>query len=269
MTVIAVGDGQDLLQLVGDEHDRRAGLGERSHDPEQLVDLLRGEHRGRLVEDKHARRPGRSALRISTRCWTPTGRSSTRASGSDLEAESARRACRCPRRLRRSNRPTRLRVGSNPSIDVLRDGEHGHEHEVLVHHADAGRDRLAGVGETDRLAVERISPASGCRRPKSTFISVVFPRRSRRAGSEPRPARPSGRPRRSRRACRNACVMSTSSSSSSRLQSRSPAACPWPRTSRGLGPVGPASTLDPRSRLWQLRVRRVLALVQATVSLAG
>ena len=47
-----VGDGQDLAELVADEHDAAAVGGHRPERPEQLVDLLRGEDRGRLVHDQ-------------------------------------------------------------------------------------------------------------------------------------------------------------------------------------------------------------------------
>ena len=38
--------------------------------------------------------------------------------------------------------------------DVFRHGEHRHQHEVLMHHADAGADGVAGAVEADRLAVD-------------------------------------------------------------------------------------------------------------------
>ena len=38
--------------------------------------------------------------------------------------------------------------------DVLGDGEDRDQHEVLVDHADAGGDGVAGRGERDRLAVD-------------------------------------------------------------------------------------------------------------------
>ena len=87
-----------------------------------------------------------SALMISTRCCTPTGRSSTIASGftwkpnwsGDLlhplpcgvDVEGAGEA-----------------GGLVAEHDVLGDGEHRDQHEVLVHHPDAGRDRVTGTGE--------------------------------------------------------------------------------------------------------------------------
>ena len=47
-----VGHREHLAQLVRDEDDRRAGGRELLHDAEQLVGLLRRQHRGRLVEDE-------------------------------------------------------------------------------------------------------------------------------------------------------------------------------------------------------------------------
>jgi hypothetical protein len=50
----AVGDGQDLAQLVADEDDREAGVAKPAEGRKESFDLLRHEHRGRLVEDQHA-----------------------------------------------------------------------------------------------------------------------------------------------------------------------------------------------------------------------
>ena len=52
-----VGDGLDFLELVRDEHDRGAARRELPDDPEQVLGLSRGQHRGRLVEDQHGRVP--------------------------------------------------------------------------------------------------------------------------------------------------------------------------------------------------------------------
>jgi hypothetical protein len=53
-----VRDGLDLFELVGNEDDRLASLGEPAHDREQLLGLLRGEHGGRLIEDEQVDVPG-------------------------------------------------------------------------------------------------------------------------------------------------------------------------------------------------------------------
>jgi hypothetical protein len=49
-----VADLHDLLHLVRDQRDRRAGHGHRAQHREQRAHLAGGEHRGRLVEDQHA-----------------------------------------------------------------------------------------------------------------------------------------------------------------------------------------------------------------------
>ena len=59
---------------------------------------------------------------------------------------------------RRASAMSRIRSGParrlDPEHDVLGDGEDGDQHEVLVDHADPGRDRVARVVEGDGLAVD-------------------------------------------------------------------------------------------------------------------
>ncbi len=50
-----VRERHDLVELVGDDHDRESRVDELADDLEELVDLLRGEHRRWLVENEHAR----------------------------------------------------------------------------------------------------------------------------------------------------------------------------------------------------------------------
>ena len=50
----AVAQGQDLGQLVGDEDQAHAALGQAAQDAEQLLDLGRGEHGRGLVQDQDA-----------------------------------------------------------------------------------------------------------------------------------------------------------------------------------------------------------------------
>ena len=50
-----VGDLEDLVELVADEHDACAVFAEPAENREDLARLLRGEHRGRLVEHENAR----------------------------------------------------------------------------------------------------------------------------------------------------------------------------------------------------------------------
>ncbi len=95
-----------------------------------------------------------SALMISTRCCTPTGRSSTRASGltcSPYRSDSSRTSRRA---RRRSSRPSDA-GGLHAEDDVLGHGEHRDQHEVLVDHADPGVDRVLGGAGCLRLAVDQ------------------------------------------------------------------------------------------------------------------
>ena len=94
-----------------------------------------------------------STLMISTRCWMPTGSSSMIASGSTsqpvLGADRAHLLARLGE-VEAVEAAGRL----DAEHDVLGDREHRHQHEVLVHHADAGPDRVARALEPHRLAVD-------------------------------------------------------------------------------------------------------------------
>ena len=93
-----------------------------------------------------------SALMISTRCWTPTGEVGDERVRGHLEA------------VLLGDRADLLaglavvdEAGGHVLVaehDVLGDGEDGDEHEVLVHHADAGGDGVTGPGERDGLVVD-------------------------------------------------------------------------------------------------------------------
>jgi hypothetical protein len=76
-----VGDGQGLLELVGDEDDGGASVLELGHDPEELDDLLRGQHGRRLVEHEDLR-AAEQHLDDLDALLDPDRRSSTIASGS-------------------------------------------------------------------------------------------------------------------------------------------------------------------------------------------
>ncbi len=98
------------------------------------------------------RAPRISALRISTRCCSPTGRRRP-------PRRAARRA-----RSSRSSRISSARVAARPGAssappsraqhDVLQHREVRHQHEVLVHHADAVPDGVGRAGDGHRPAVD-------------------------------------------------------------------------------------------------------------------
>ena len=105
-----------------------------------------------------------SALMISTRCCTPTGRSSTRASGltcSPYRSDSSRTSRRA---RRRSSRPS-ARVGSTPSITFSATVNTGTSMKCWCTMPMCAL--IASLGEwiTTGLPSTRISPASGCISP--------------------------------------------------------------------------------------------------------
>ena len=148
----AVRDRAHLVQLVGDEQERVAlGL----HAPqggEQLVHLLRDQDGRGLVQDHRAGAPVEHL--------------------EDLHALPVRHAEALQQHLRlgaQAHDPGQLGdPGAGPGADavrrlgaeqhVLRDREVVREHEVLVHHADPGADRVGGRAERHLRTVDPDHP---------------------------------------------------------------------------------------------------------------
>src|SRR6202012_3161108 len=146
-----VRDGLDFLQLVRDEHDGLAAGPQLPHDPEQVLGLARGEHRGRLVQDQHLGLADQGPEDLH-----PLLHADRQVLG---------------QRVRVDPQPVLLGqladLGPHPAPvepaqrlgllvaqgHVLRHGEHRHQHEVLVHHADARVERVPRRVDGDRLAV--------------------------------------------------------------------------------------------------------------------
>ena len=127
--------------------------GEAAQDGEDLGGLLRGQDRGRLVEDED---PGLAVERLEDLDpLLPADRQGLDLGlGVDLEAEA----------LAELDDPAvRLLAVEEDAVghrllaeeDVLGDGEHRHEHEVLVDHADAAGDRVGRPVDRDGRAVEQ------------------------------------------------------------------------------------------------------------------
>ena len=147
-----VGHRAHLAQLVGDEHDRGPGVGELTHDRHQLIRLLRGQHGSRLVQDEDLRltRQGLDDLHslLSThRQILDEG------VGVQVEAETRRDLAHGFAGAFTADDPGGS-GGLEAQRDRLGDREDGDEHEVLVHHADARRDRVAGALKRHGLAVD-------------------------------------------------------------------------------------------------------------------
>ena len=151
-----VGDFEHLVQLVADEDDAVAFLGQAAQDAEDLLGFLWGQHRGWLVQDED---PGVAIERLE-----------------DLDALLPADRQRADLRLRVDHEAEPPAELDDPAVgllpieedrarhrflaeqDVLGDGEDGDQHEVLVDHVDAARDRVRGTRDGDFLAVEQDRP---------------------------------------------------------------------------------------------------------------
>ena len=155
-------------------------------DREQLARLLRREHGGRLVEDQDVgaaveRLQDLDALLLADRdLRDERGRVDREA---ELAARSRATRCSAPRSSRRKPSLRRLHA----EHDVLGDGHHRDQHEVLVHHPDPRVDRVLRRAERDGLAVQRGSrPSRACRARRGCSSASTCRRRSRRAARAPR-----------------------------------------------------------------------------------
>src|SRR5450631_1199158 len=117
-----------------------------------------------------------SALTISARCWTPTGRSSTIASGGTARPYRAETSCTSRRAALRSRTPNGPgRVSSCPSMTFSATVNTGTSMKcwwtmpMPAAMASPGPAKVTGTSST------RISPASGLYIPYRTFIKVLLP----------------------------------------------------------------------------------------------
>ncbi len=185
----AVGDGEHLVELVGDDDDGGAAGLELAQHREQLLRLLRRQHRRRLVQDQHLgvavqRLEDLDALLLAHREVLDAGLRRHR------QAVLARQLADALLRGRHVDRDALARLRGEH--DVLRHRHHRDQHEVLVHHADPGVD---GVGRRREAAPPGRRPGSRPRRAgtarRGSSSASTCRRRSRRAGRGSRPARTS------------------------------------------------------------------------------
>ena len=147
----AVGDGQHLVQLVRDQDDRRAARDQRAQHGEQLVDLLRGEHRGGLVEDQHARL---AIERLEDLDALLLADAELLDRGVRVDDQAVARRQLAHALARRREIELRVLARLRAEHDVLDDGHHRDQHEVLVHHADAEADGIRRARHLDPLAAD-------------------------------------------------------------------------------------------------------------------
>ncbi len=159
----AVGDGHHLVQLVRDEDDRPSLGGDLAQRQEQRVGLLRREHRGRLVEDEDTRVLVEGVEDLDALLLADTELPHVRVRVDRQVVALAERA-----HLGLDGARVDPEAAAGAALvaehEILGDGEPLDEPEVLVHHAHAGVDRVAGRGEGDALAGEhRSRPRPGGR----------------------------------------------------------------------------------------------------------
>ena len=135
------------------------------------------------------RAPRYSAFRISSRWRSPTGSSSTERVEAHLQAAVAHQRLQLGACLRA--RGGQMPAGLGAEQHVVECAEGVDQHEVLVHHADAERDRVARVADLHGLAVDLDRPAVGADQSRTGSTSACScRRRSRRrcrARCRPRP----------------------------------------------------------------------------------
>ena len=136
---------RSLWEMKTIERPSRHGEAERA---EERLGLLRRQHGGRLVEDEDA---GVAVERLQDLdpLALADGEVGDAGVGVDLEAEAARRG-RAMRARGVAEAEAPERAGAEH--DVLEHGEVVGEGEVLVHHADAGRERGARLAGRERAA---------------------------------------------------------------------------------------------------------------------
>ncbi len=143
-----VGDLQHLAQLVRDEDDGQALGLELAQVVEECVHLLRHEHCGRLVEDEDLRAAVEDLEDLHA---LAVGDTEVLDEGVGTHPEAVRVRDLHDLLTGLGADAVQLLAAEN---DVLQDGEVVGEHEVLVHHADAAGDGVAGRVEGDLLPVD-------------------------------------------------------------------------------------------------------------------
>ena len=144
-----IAQAHHLLELVGDQQNGGALLAQAIEHAKQMLGLLRRQDRGRLVQDQNPGAPVQrlenlQALAVADRqrghalvqIDQQTGAAHQRV---ELDAN---------RRLGALQQPVRL----GTEHDVVQRAQRVDQHEVLVHHANAQRDRIVGLADAGGLA---------------------------------------------------------------------------------------------------------------------
>src|SRR6185312_5715076 len=149
----AVGHLTHLTQFVRDEDDGGSRLLELPHDHHELVGLLRREHGSGLVEHEHLRF-ARQRLDDLDPLLQTDGQIFDERIRVDVEPELRRDAVDLLARGLEVEPAAKRRLFV-AQHDVLGNSEHGDQHEVLVHHADAGCHGVSGTREVLHDVIEQ------------------------------------------------------------------------------------------------------------------
>ncbi|GAA3420796.1 hypothetical protein GCM10018952_65220 [Streptosporangium vulgare] len=141
---------------MGDEDDRQTLADQLAQVGEELVDLLRHEHRGRLVQDEDPGAPVEDLQDLHPLAG-PDAQVLDGDVGVDAEAVRVGDLPDPPARGAEVEGDPAL-AGLAAEDHVLQHGEVVGQHEVLVDHADAHGDRLPGGAEAHVLAVDADPP---------------------------------------------------------------------------------------------------------------
>src|SRR5215471_18970250 len=180
-----VGDRLHLFELVRDEDDRPPALPQFAHDPEQVLGLAGGQHGGGLVEYQNLgvteqRLDDLDPLLHADRQFFHYG-VGIHAQAEPLGQREYLTAGPAPVEQAEGGQAERsLAHRLAAEGDVLGHGEDRHQHEVLVHHADLGPDRVPGRIDHDRFVVEQDLALVGLHQPvehvhQRGLASAVFP----------------------------------------------------------------------------------------------
>ena len=146
-----VGEGRDLVEQVGDVDDGGAAVRDRAHDAVQRLELVAGEHRGRLVEDEDPAAPHRAAGDLDELLVGQGELPGADPRVDVVEADAIEG-------LAGDLAPSPVRADARDALVAEEDvvlHAHLREHrELLVDGRDAPRESLARVGEPDPDAVE-------------------------------------------------------------------------------------------------------------------
>ena len=146
----AVGNRHDLVKLVGDKEDRFPFRREIAHNLQQLLNLLRGQHGGRLVENQDLVVPVQHFQNFRALLHTDGDVLDQRVRIDPQAVFLRQRHDLFPGAGALKNAVLRILVTED---DVVQHGEALHQLEVLVNHADAQSIGIVGVVDFDLHAV--------------------------------------------------------------------------------------------------------------------